>query len=63
MVRRLRTRARGIDDAHERPHHATNAPDPDDLQGDAIDAPEGERPMLVPMSMSMPPEWAAHCAR
>src|SRR5688572_29789934 len=28
VVRHLRTRKRGIDDAHERPHHATIAPDP-----------------------------------
>ncbi len=41
-------------DAHERPHHATIAPDPwDDLQADVIDAPEGENLMPVTMITSM----------
>jgi hypothetical protein len=53
-------RERGIDEAHERPHHAAITPDPwDALQADVIDAPEGETTMLVTMITSMSRELVA----
>jgi hypothetical protein len=60
VVRQSLHRERGIDDAHQRPHHATMTLSPwDDLQDAAIDAPDGEKTMLVLAVASMPHEWAA----